>query len=74
MAVVDPSQQDKYILGIVVDGEGYYHTPTVRDRDVVQPKVLESLGWHVVRVWTMDWFDNPKKTAGRLLTMIEHKD
>lgn len=74
VAVVDPSQQDKYILGIVVDGEGYYHTPTVRDRDVVQPKVLESLGWHVVRVWTMDWFDNPKKTAGRLLTMIEHKD
>jgi hypothetical protein len=55
VAVVDPANRDRFLLGIICDGEGYYRLKTVRDREVVQPSVLRMLGWNLMHIWSIDW-------------------
>ena len=66
LAIVDPDNHDKYILGILCDGESYYDTKTERDREVVQPSVLKGLQWNLIRVWTIDWMLNREKVLERI--------
>lgn len=54
IAVVDPQDSTRYTTAYISDGTRYYATPTARDRDIVQPAVLKSLGWNVDRIWTPD--------------------
>ena len=55
VAVLDPANRDRFLLGIICDGEGYYRLKTVRDREVVQPSVLRMLGWNLMHIWSIDW-------------------
>ena len=59
VAVVDPSNEDRYLLGIICDGYNYYNLKTARDREVVIPSVLNSLGWNLMHVWSVDWLLRP---------------
>ena len=59
VGVVHPTQTDRYILGILCDGENYRLAPTARERNILHPTVLSSLDWRLHRVWIMDWLDNP---------------
>jgi superfamily I DNA and/or RNA helicase len=54
LAVVDPNNPSTYTKAILLDGLQYYQTPTVRDREIIQPNILSSLGWTVQRIWTAD--------------------
>ncbi|MBR3837661.1 MAG: DUF4011 domain-containing protein [Clostridia bacterium] len=67
VGVVDPDQPEEYILGILLDGPGYQSSKTTRDREIAQINVLQQLGWNVMRVWTMDWWDNRNKEIGGIL-------
>ena len=71
IAVSDPKDRDRYILGILCDGEGYYRTKTERDREIVQPSVLRGLGWRLIRVWSVDWFVNREKELSRIREALE---
>ena len=71
LAVIDPRQSDRYLLGIVCDGTNYYATKTQRDREICQPGVLKGLGWNLLRVWTIDWFLNREKVLDRILDEID---
>ena len=31
----------------------------VRDREIVQNSVLRMLGWKILKIWTLDWWENP---------------
>ena len=66
VAVSTVENPDKYLLGILIDGEGYRDTQTTRDREIVQPSVLGGLGWNVMRVWSVDWINNPQRVADRI--------
>jgi superfamily I DNA and/or RNA helicase len=55
IAVVDPLNPEKYILGIICDGSNYYNLKTMRDREIVQPSVLRMLGWNLMHIWSIDW-------------------
>ena len=70
IGVVDNSNNEKYLLGILLDGETYGTSKTVRDREYAQIGVLNGLGWHITRVWTMDWWDNREKEIARLLDLL----
>ena len=65
LAIIDPLHSDRYALGIICDGAGYYQLKTERDREVVQPAVLKMLGWHLMHVWTTEWLRCPE-------SVIEH--
>ncbi len=67
LAIASRNNSGKYCLGILLDGEAYRDTQTTRDREIVQPGVLQGLCWQVMRVWSVDWLNNP----GRVLERIE---
>lgn len=61
IGIVDPNQEETFLLGILLDGRNCCHSATALDRFVLQPSVLEGLGWKVLRLWTLDWLDNPSR-------------
>ena len=71
IAVVDPYEPTKYLMGILLDGEGYRKTTNTRDREVAQIGVLKNLGWTLHRIWTIDWWDNRDKELKKLMTLLE---
>ena len=71
IGVRDPKNPEKYVLGILCDGEGYASAATARDRDRLRQQVLESLGWRVYRIWSPDWVHNRKTSLENLQRAIE---
>ena len=70
-AVIDPSNPNNYLMGIIVDGSDYYYTKTERDREICQPGVLQGLGWNIMRVWAIDWFMNRQTVTDRIVDKLE---
>jgi hypothetical protein len=54
LAIVDKENPSRYSTGIITDGKSYYDIPTARDREIVQPSILTSLGWNLTHAWTAD--------------------
>ncbi|QWF70082.1 DUF4011 domain-containing protein [Methylomonas paludis] len=66
MAVVDPKNPGRYILGIECDGATYHSLPTARDRDRLREMVLNGLGWKLHRIWSTDWWTDPQREIEKL--------
>jgi very-short-patch-repair endonuclease len=71
IGVIDPKVPEKYLLGILLDGLNYRRSKTTRDREIAQVSVLNGLGWNILRIWTMDWWDNRRKEIDRILSTLE---
>ncbi|HSV42776.1 MAG TPA: AAA domain-containing protein, partial [Methanomassiliicoccales archaeon] len=71
VAVRHPTEQGRYILGILCDGPSYRECRSVRDREVTREKVLEGLGWKLVRVWSRDWVMDREKVLDSLEKSIK---
>jgi len=71
LAIVDPAEPGRYLLGIECDGPKYYETQVARDRDRLRQQMLEQLGWSIHRVWSIDWYRDRGETIARLLQAIE---
>ncbi|MBW3128135.1 DUF3320 domain-containing protein [Hymenobacter profundi] len=71
LAVVDPDQPNRYLLGIVCDGAMYHAARSARDRDRLRQQVLEAMGWRLHRIWSTDWFRNPQRALERVVAAIE---
>lgn len=66
MAIVDPNNKSRYILGIECDGAMYHSSPSAKERDVYRQKYLESRGWTIERIWSRNWWRNPQKEIERI--------
>ena len=71
IAILDPHNESKYQMGILLDDKLYHAIPTMSDREIVQPSVLKSLDWKIKRVWTLDWFERPEHVIDNILTEIQ---
>lgn len=71
VAVEDSDHPGTYLLAILLDGKTYRDTLTANDREVVQPSVLEDLNWNVMRIWSVDWFNNKERVIGRIIENLE---
>ena len=71
MAIVDPNMRGRYALGVEFDGAAYHSARWARDRDRLRDQVLEGLGWRLHRVWSTDYFSNPKREVDRVVAEIE---
>ncbi len=67
IAVSAKDDPHRYLLGILCDGSGYYATKTTRDREIVQPSVLEMLKWRTMRVYSIDWYENRQRVVSQIL-------
>ncbi|WP_308634979.1 DUF3320 domain-containing protein [Paenibacillus silvisoli] len=71
LAVVDPEQPGRYVLGIECDGAAYHSARSARDRDRLRQEVLEGLGWSIHRIWSTGWFKQPERELKRVVEAIE---
>ena len=71
IGVVDPRAPGRYLLGVECDGATYHSAATARDRDRLRQHVLESLGWRIHRIWSTDWWLDPKRELEKLQARLE---
>ena len=71
LGIVNPEEQETYLLGILLDGENCNAAATARDRFVLQPGVLNGLGWSIMRVWTLDWLDDKQYVLEEIKKAID---
>jgi Protein of unknown function (DUF4011)/REase_MTES_1575/Protein of unknown function (DUF3320)/AAA domain len=71
LAVQDPDQPGRYVLGITTDGAMYHAARSARDRDRLRRQVLEAVGWRLHHIWSTDWFRNPQRETERATQAIE---
>ncbi len=70
IGVKHPDWPHGFILGVECDGASYHSAKSARDRDRLRQEVLERLGWHFHRIWSTDWFNNPRREAERIREVI----
>jgi very-short-patch-repair endonuclease len=70
IAVVDPERRGRYLLAVECDGPKYHTAPVARGRDRLSRQMLESLGWRVHRIWSIDWYRNRAQTIEQLLQAV----
>jgi very-short-patch-repair endonuclease len=73
LALVDPRQPGRFILGIECDGATYHSSATARDRDRLRQEVLEALGWRIVRIWSTDWMRDAEGQIKRVVEAYEQR-
>ena len=61
----------KYILGIECDGKLYAISRSARERDYHRQKYLESRGWRIKRIWSIDWWRDPAAEVNRICALID---
>ena len=70
LAVRDQDQPGRYRLGIECDGPSFAAGGNARDRERSRSDVLQSRGWRLHQVWSLDWFLRPLEQRDRLLNAI----
>jgi len=71
LAIVNPERPGTYLIGIECDGAQYHSSKTARDRDKLRQAVLEERGWILHRIWSTDWYHDPKGSLRRCAEAIE---
>jgi very-short-patch-repair endonuclease len=71
LAVVDPKNPGRYLVGIECDGATYHSSRWARDRDRLRQAVLEDHGWNIYRIWSTDWFHSRDEQIQKLLAKVE---
>lgn len=73
VAVGAPEDNGIFTLGLLLDGQSYHDTQTTRDREIVQPSVLGGLNWKIMRIWSVDWLNNPERLISRIEKQMKEK-
>ena len=71
LGVRDPEHPDNHLLGIVCDGPAYASQKTARDRDHTSTSVLQSLGWRLYRLWSVEWLYDRARAEAELLAALD---
>ena len=71
LAILHPEVPNKYLLGILLDNKSHSSSKSSIDRLLVQEGVLELLGWKIIKVWALDWWESPAKEGAKILARIE---
>lgn len=70
LAVYD-KDSSRYLVGIECDGYSYYNQPSTRERDIHRKRFLESRGWNLYRIWSLDWWKDSEKVVNDVIDRIE---
>jgi hypothetical protein len=73
IALYDPAEPSKAILGLLLDGARWNSRDTVSDRDSLPVAVLKNkMGWTAVnRVWLPSWLTDPQGEVQRITQAFE---
>ena len=62
----------KYVLGIECDGKLYSTSSSARERDYHRQKYLESRGWKIMRMWSMDWWRDSEHEINKICSIVDN--
>ena len=68
VGVVDPKNKHRFILGVLCDGTDQF---SVKDRNVLQVQTLKRGNWNVVRVNSVNYYNNPKREIKRIKDVLD---
>ena len=68
VAVVDPKNKHNFILAILCDGESRF---SVKDRTVMQVQTLKRNNWNVIRLYSINFFNNPKREIKKIKEYLD---
>ncbi len=68
VAVVDPKNKHRFILAVICDGNDKF---SVKDRNVLQVQTLKRGNWNVMRVYSVNYYNNPKREIKRVKDMLD---
>nr|WP_114352083.1 AAA domain-containing protein [Saliterribacillus persicus] len=71
LAVVDPNDSSKYVLGIECDGAMYHSSPAARERDIYRQRFIEQKGWKIDRIWSRNWWKDPYAEIERIDQIVK---
>ncbi|MDE6586237.1 MAG: hypothetical protein K2K80_06130, partial [Clostridia bacterium] len=68
VGVIDPSNKHNFILGILCDGTTQF---SVKDRSVMQVQTLKRNNWNVYRLYSINFFNNPKREIKKIKEYLD---
>ncbi len=68
VAVVDPANKHNFILAIMCDGTRQF---SVKDRFVMQSQTLKRNNWNVYRLYSINFFNNPKREIKKIKEYLD---
>jgi very-short-patch-repair endonuclease len=71
LAIVNPKNENEYILGIECDGATYHSSYSARVNDRLRQDVLENLGWKIYRIWSQHWITHRSEIIEDIIRNIE---
>jgi very-short-patch-repair endonuclease len=73
LGVVHPDLPGIYLAGVECDGAMYHSSAYAKERDKIRQQVLEGLGWHMLRVWSTNWWVNQQYEIELLDTRLSER-
>lgn len=73
IGIKHPDWPHGFIMGVECDGASYHSSRSARDRDRLRQEVLEGLGWNLYRIWSTDWFEDPRRETEKLRRAIHER-
>lgn len=73
IAIYDPKDSSKAIIGILLDGPRWNARETVSDRDCLSVTLLrDRMGWPTIeRIWLASWIRNPHDEVARIVDIYQ---
>ncbi|SEH87233.1 DUF3320 domain-containing protein [Tardiphaga sp. OK245] len=71
LGIVHPDFPGRYLAGVECDGATYHRSATARDRDRLREMVLTDLGWKIRRIWSTEWWLDPRSALDKIQTRLE---
>lgn len=68
VAVVDPKNRNNFILAILCDTPNDF---SVKDRNVLQVQTLKRNNWNVLRLFSVNYYNNPKREIKKVKDLLD---
>ncbi len=68
VAVVDPRDKRKFILAVMCDSSTEFST---KDRNVLQIQTLKRNNWNVIRLFAVNYYNNPKREIKKIKDVLD---
>ncbi|MBR2024146.1 MAG: hypothetical protein IJ996_06505, partial [Clostridia bacterium] len=68
VAVVDPRDKRRFILAVMCDTPATFST---KDRNVLQIQTLKRNNWNVVRLFAVNYYNNPKREIKKIKDVLD---
>ncbi len=68
VGVVDPNNKHNYVLAVLCDGSTRF---SIKDRTVMQAQTLKRNNWNVIRIYAINFFNNPKREIKKIKEYLD---